>query len=366
MGCTSDSQGVIMGRKSVWIVFVLFVLLSSSFGNAADAPIKLKFANFIVPGSRNSILFGEFVQEMNKKSNGKLEISYYTGSTLLTASKMAAGIATGIADIGISHCSYSRGRFPVMEVHELPLGYPSTWVGAHVVNEFYEKFKPKEWDQYHPLLFCMASPNIMQTVNKPFKTLEDIKGSRIRGTGRIADIVKAMGASPMPIEMPDVYEALRRNAADGILISAEVLKGFKIGELIKFVNTTSLKIGGSFCFYVTMNKGKWDSLSDDMKKLFTDVSKDYMEKWALAFNEMDIEAMEFFKGQGGQIVTSPDAESARWVKAVEPVITDYKKDLASKGYREQEVDTWISFIKERIEYWKVQEKTRNIPTAYEY
>ena len=356
-----------MGRKPVMIVVAVFVFLSAfSFAHAAESPIKLKFANFIVPASRNSVLFGEFVQEMNRRSNGRLEISYYTGSTLLTASKMAAGIASGIADIGISHCSYSRGRFPVMEVNELPVGYPSTWVGAHVVNEFYEKVKPKEWDQYHPLLFCMASPNIMQTVSKPFKTLDDLRGLRIRGTGRIADIVKALGASPVPIEMPDVYEGLRRGVAEGILISAEVLKGFKIGELIKYVNTTSLKIGGSFCFYVTMNRGKWDALPDDMKKLFTDVSKEYMEKWALAFNEMDIEAMQFFKGQGGQIVTSSDAESARWVKAVEPVIVEYKKDLVSKGYKEQEVDTWTGFIKERIEYWKGQEKARNIPTSYQY
>ncbi len=356
-----------MGRKSVVIAFAVFVFLSAfSFGYAAEAQIKLKLANFIVPGSRNSVLFGEFVQEMNRRSKGKLEISYYTGGTLLTASKMAAGVATGIADIGISHCSYSRGRFPVMEVNELPLGYPSTWVGAHVVNEFYEKVKPKEWDQYHPLLFCMASPNIMQTLSKPVRTLEDLRGLRIRGTGRIADIVKALGASPMPIEMPDVYEALRRGVADGILISAEVLKGFKIGELIKYVNTTSLKIGGSFCFYVTMNRGKWDALPDDMKKLFTEVSSEYIEKWALAFNEMDIEAMEFLKSQGGQTVTSSGTEIARWVKAVEPVIIDYKRDLASKGYKEQEVDTWISFIKERVEYWKGQEKAKNIPTAYEY
>jgi TRAP-type C4-dicarboxylate transport system substrate-binding protein len=55
---------------------------------------KFRLANFITSTSWNSIVFNEFVQDMNTKSNGKLEISYYTESTLLTASKMAAGIAT--------------------------------------------------------------------------------------------------------------------------------------------------------------------------------------------------------------------------------------------------------------------------------
>ena len=48
------------------------------------------------------------------------------------------------------------------------------------------------------------------------------------------------------------------------------------------------------------------------------------------------------------------------------VIGDYKKDLVSKGYKDKEVDTWVAFIKERIEYWKGQEKARNIPTPYQY
>jgi len=51
---------------------------------------------------------------------------------------------------------------------------------------------------------------------------------------------------------------------------------------------------------------------------------------------------------------------------VEPVIADYKKDLTSKGYKAAEVDAWLKFIKERIEYWKGQEKAQKVPTAYTY
>jgi hypothetical protein len=65
-------------------------------------------------------------------------------------------------------------------------------------------------------------------------------------------------------------------------------------------------------------------------------------------------------------VAIPDAEVSKWTKAVEPVIADYKKDMVSKGYKAAEVDSWISFIKERVDYWKGQEKAKNIPTAYHY
>lgn len=55
------------------------------------------------------------------------------------------------------------------EIMELPLGFPSAWIGGHVSNDFYEKFKPKEWNNYHPLAFCTSPVNVVQTVRKPVK-----------------------------------------------------------------------------------------------------------------------------------------------------------------------------------------------------
>lgn len=101
-----------MLRKVLVVAVVLLVLSVYSLSGAADTPIKLKFANYFPPTHKNSTLFGEFSQEINKKSGGKIEISYYPGGTLLTAPKMAAGVVTGIADIGLAHFAYSRGRFP--------------------------------------------------------------------------------------------------------------------------------------------------------------------------------------------------------------------------------------------------------------
>jgi TRAP-type C4-dicarboxylate transport system substrate-binding protein len=354
-----------MLRKVLVVAVVLLVLSVYSLSGAADTPIKLKFANYFPPTHKNATLFGEFSQEINKKSGGKVDISYYPGGTLLSAPKMAAGVVTGIADIGLAHFAYSRGRFPVMEAIELPLGFPSAWVGAGVANEFYDKFRPKELDQFHPLAFCASTPNVIGTLTKPVRTLEDLKGLKVRGTGRIGDIVKALGATPMPIEMVDLYEALRRGVLDGNLGSAEQLEGFKIGELLKYV-TASWKTGGCFGFYVMMSKHKWDGLPPDMQKLFTDVSNEYKDKWGIAFNGIDFGGIEYLKKNGGQVINLSDAEAAKWVKAVQPVIADYKKDLVAKGYKEQEVDTWLSFIKERTEYWKAQEKARKIPSVYEY
>ncbi len=354
-----------MGRKIVLSAFVVSLLFSTySIGHGADV-IKLKFANYFPPTHMNSVVMGKYCEELNAKLAGKVEITQYAGGTLLTAPKMAAGVSTGIADFGLSNCSYSRGRFPAMEIMELPLGFPSSWIATHVANDFYEKFKPKEWDTFVPLMFSTSPPNALQTLNKPVKKLEELKGLKIRGQGRIADIVKSLGATPMPIEIVDLYEALRRGVIDGTYTPLETLKGFKLGEVEKYT-TASWQVGSVYAFYVVMNKQKFNSLPADVKKAIADFSKGFIERWAVEWNKIDIEGLEFFQKLGGEVIPLAASESPRWVKAVEPVVEDFKKDLVGKGYKAEEVDTWIKFVKERITYWQGQEKAKNIPTAYKY
>jgi TRAP-type C4-dicarboxylate transport system substrate-binding protein len=351
-----------MKKKLIGILIMVFL----AFATVASAQvIELSLANYMPVMHINSVLMGKFCEEVNNRLAGKVKVTQYMGGTLLTAPKMAAGVASGIADMGLAHCSYSRGRFPVMELTELPLGAPSSFVLTHVINDFYNKFKPKEWEVYHPLMFSASPPSVIQTVNKPVKTLEDLKGLKIRGTGRSGDVVKALGATVVPIEMMDMYESLRRGVMDGNMGPFEQLKSFKTGDILRY-HTTSYMAGSGYTFYVIFNKVKWNSLPAEAKQVFTELSAKYIELWAVEWNKTDIVGKDFFLEKGGQILPLTDAEMARWTKAVEVVIADYKKDIVSKGFAASEVDSWISFIKERIEYWKGQEKTRKIPTAYSY
>lgn len=343
---------------------ILAVLLLFSTYASADV-IKLKFANYFPPTHMNSVMMGAYCEELNKKLAGKVELTRYTGGTLLGPDKMAAVVLTGIADIGLSNLSYTRDRFPVMEIMELPLGFPSAWITGHVANDFYEKFKPKDFDAYHVLMLGASPINVIQTISKPIRTLEDMKGLRLRGTGRLGDIVKALGAVPVPIATPDLHDSLKRSAIEGALIPMETLKGFDTGGLLKYT-TASWRVGSAYCFYVLMNKNKWNSLPPNVKKVFTKFSHEFAERWYEEWNNIDIGGRDYFLKQGGQIVPLADIEAAKWIKAVRPVINDYKKDLVFKGYKEADIEAWLAYVRDRIEYWKGQEKAKKIPTSYQY
>ena len=141
------------------------------------------------------------------------------------------------------------------------------------------------------------------------------------------------------------------------------LKYWKFAEVVKYV-TADWQLGTGYTFYFVINKKKWNALPEDVKKIMSQVAFEAKEKQAALWNEMDIEGRDLFKTTGGQILTLSDAEAARWIQAVEPVFGAYKKTMAGKGFKEAEVNAWLSYIKERIAYWKAEEKKRGVASPF--
>ena len=84
-----------------------------------------------------------WAKEVEKRSAEKVEITVFPGETLTKANRCYDGIVNGISDIGMSVFAYTRGRFPVMEAADLPLGYPNGKVATKGVNDFYARYQPK-------------------------------------------------------------------------------------------------------------------------------------------------------------------------------------------------------------------------------
>ncbi|OGP51572.1 MAG: hypothetical protein A2Y79_08680 [Deltaproteobacteria bacterium RBG_13_43_22] len=354
-------------RKSLHFFFtvlmvVTFIFTFNSLGSAATVT-KLKAANYLPITHPMSLLTRWFCDEVKKRSNGRVEITYYDGGTLLNPVKMYDGVLTGIADLGFSHIQYTRGRFPVTEVFDLPLGFPSGWTATAVATDFFNKYKPSDWKDMHVLYLTTSGPIILQTTSKPVMNLSQLKGLKIRAVGQMSDIIKALGGVPVPLQMPDVYDSLRRGVIDGVVVDLSTLKYWKFAEVNKNV-TADWQLGTGITFYFVMNKGKWEALPPDIQKIFSEVASEAREKQAVLWDKMDIEGKDLLVSQGGKMIYLSDTEAAAWVKAVEPIIGEYKKNMVAKGYKEAEIDGWMTYIKERIGYWHKEQKKRGIPSAF--
>jgi TRAP-type C4-dicarboxylate transport system substrate-binding protein len=251
--------------------------------------------------------------------------------------------------MGFAHVEYTPGRFPVTEVCDLPLGYTSGWVSNMVVNDFYNKFKPEEFDKVKVLWMHASTPNVIIST-KPVRTLEDLKGLTIRGPGRVGDTVKAMGASPAPMPIMEVYDGLSKGVIQGVNTPYETLRTFRFAEVAKYV-TTSWQVGNIYTFYVIMNKKSYEKLPPDLKEILDELSGEYKERFALMWNSIDFAGRDFAKEKGVELIELSDDQVAKWKSVTAPVIDSYIKDMTSKGYTESEVKSWIAYLRERIDFW---------------
>ncbi|RLB07564.1 MAG: C4-dicarboxylate ABC transporter substrate-binding protein, partial [Deltaproteobacteria bacterium] len=163
--------------KGRWFVVasVVLVLVALPLFVSHAAPIELTYANFFPPAHIQAKLGDAWAKEIEKRTNGKVKITYFPGGALLKGPQIYDGILKGVADIGMSVFGYTRGRFPAIEAIDLPLGYPSGKVATCVINEFYKKFRPKELDEVKVLYLHAHGPGLLHS-KKPVYKLEDLKG----------------------------------------------------------------------------------------------------------------------------------------------------------------------------------------------
>jgi len=331
---------------SIMLTLGLFFL--SGIQSVHAGAIELSYANFFPPVHIQGKLGQDWINEIEKRTNGKVKITYYPGGALLKGNKMYDGILKGITDIGMSVFAYSRGVFPAMEAFDLPHGYLSGRSATLIANDFYKKFKPKELNKVKLLYLHGHGPGLLHSKKAVYK-LEDMKGLKVRSVGAAAKACKYLGAVPVAMPQGGTYEALQKGVVDATFSPIEVLKGWKQGEVIKYV-TECYSIGYSTCLYVLMNRDKWNSLPADVKKVINQVNEEWIQKHAEAWDTSDEEGRKFSIGLGNKIITLSKEESARWAEAVQPVIQDYIKKAEERGVPGKE---YVNFIKGKIkEYGK--------------
>ncbi len=188
-----------------------------------------------------------------------------------------------------------------------------------------------------------------------------MKGLSIRAPGVPGEIIRALGGTPAPTPMMEVYDSLAKGVNDGVYAPYETLRTFRFAEVCKYV-TASWQTGNAFPFYLAMNKRKYESLPPDLKEVVDVLSGEYQERYALMWNEIELAGKTFGAEKGVQYFELSDQEAARWIATVDPVISDYVKTMVSKGFSESEVKGWIAFMKERIKFWTAKQMEYKIPS----
>lgn len=327
-------------------VALLIAALLVGTAGVSGASTTLTYSSFFPPTHIQSQLSEEWCKEVEKRTEGRVKVQYFPGQTLTKANRTYDSVVDGIADVGIAALAYTQGRFPVMGAIDLPFGYPNGVVATRVANDLFAALQPKEFDATQVMYFNAHGPGFIHTRRDAARKLEDLRGMRIRSTGMSADVVKALGATPVTMPMPETYQALQRGVVDGSAHPVETNAGWKMGEVVKYV-TYAYSAAYTTNFFVVMNKAKWNALSEKDRAIIEEINQEWAQKHGEAWDSSDEEGIEFFLGRSGnEKIELDEAESARWGAAVAPLIDDYAKKLTADGLEGEAV---ISKIRELLQ-----------------
>jgi TRAP-type transport system periplasmic protein len=308
----------------------LFALVSIIGGpvSAEEKVITLKFTCQFPSMHKVALLKAEWCKEVEKRTKGRVKVDFYPGAILTPPAQTYDSIMKGIADVGESFASYTKGRFPLMEVIDLPLGYKSGSQSTKLTNDFYKKFKPKEFDNVQVMFFHTAGPQDICT-KKPVNKMEDLKGMKIRATGTSAQIIMSLGAAPVGMSMGEAYDAIARGVANGVVCPVEATKGWKLADVVS--SCTIHNSRHTNVAYVVMNKKKWNALPKDVQQIIEKINEEYVEKQGKLWDELDKEALDFFAQKGGKMITVSKEEDGKFKKALQPMLDEYVKAMSAKG-----------------------------------
>lgn len=290
--------------------------------------IELTYSIFFPPTHIQCVTADAWAKEIEKRTGGQVKITLFPAGSLTKADQCYEGVVNGISDIGMSCFAYTKGRFPLLEGLDLPLGYPNGMTASIIATELAEKYQPKELADTKLFYIHAHGPGILAS-KKPVAVLEELKGMKVRATGMSAKIVSSLGGNPIGMSQGETYEALAKGVVDATFCPVETLKGWKQGEVIESV-TDSSNIGYTTAMFVVMNKAKWESLPAGVQHIFNEVNKEWVAKHGAAWDQADKDGWEFIKQLNKKVIPLTDAEKQKWAAAVAPILEDYVKQATEK------------------------------------
>jgi len=275
--------------------------------------------------------------EIEKRSNGRIHINYFWASSFCKGAEVFDNVNSGLLDIAWIIYGANAGRFPLASIVSLPFMHASASAGGRMFWDLYHEF-PEFQKEQEGVKFLAAYTNVMNDMHltQSVHTLEDLKGVKVAGESEvIVQVLQALGATPVHMQVPDWYEALRRGTIDGYLGGWPAMKSFHWDEFISY-NTI-----GSFSVLemaMIMSPDTYDSLPSDLQKIIDDVFESNTELQGAANDYILDNIKQEFADKGHEMYVLPPDELARWKDSAGFMHQKWIDDVtAKKGYPGQAI-----------------------------
>lgn len=171
--------------------------------------------------------------------------------------------------------------------------------------------------------------------DKPIVMPEDLKGMKIRvqNSPLAIDIMKALGATPVPLPYGELYSALQQGVVDGAennIPSYYSSRHFEVKKVYSYDRHTMVPD------VLVVSTSVWDEFTPEQQASIRKVAKETIAVQTKNWNNYVLKARADLEKQG---ITFVESNNAAFQKAVQPVYEKFKKENPEFGALLTEIQT---------------------------
>lgn len=304
----------------------------------AQQPITLKFHTFMAPQSAVFLTMHKpWMEKVEKESGGRIRFEAYPAMQLGGApGQLYDQVRDGVVDVVWTLPGNTAGRFPRVEVFELPFMLNNAEATSKAYWEYVHTMAPDEFKDTHVLALHVHGPGMFHSKDRQIKSASDLRGLKVRGpTRQVTKLLGAIGATPVGMPLPQIPDALSKGTIDACAIPWEVVPAVKVQELTKFHSEFPSNLPALYTttFVMTMNKAKYESLSPDLKKVIDNNSGLATSGWLGKIQQgNDVPGRKTAVERNNTIYQFTEAQTQEFVKRSSQVDDEWVADMNKRGF----------------------------------
>jgi TRAP-type C4-dicarboxylate transport system substrate-binding protein len=323
-----------MKRKSIAILITLTLMVGFVCAFPAPAVSKVIKWNVNIWGGPRAWTrpIEHWAEDMGRYTDGQWQIKIHYGAVLAPPKEVLDGIRAAMFEATGVCMAYHPGKTPLHRVMELPFIAPTETIHLQLMQHAMWEHPAlrKELLRWNAVPLLPAGlPTYHLMGNKALRSVEDLKGARIRIGGDIAKVLKEFGAVPTLVPAPEVYETISRGTIDLVGLPHTYAQGsYKIFEASKYYNLP-MTLGTMSC-PVVANKNAWNALPEEWRKL-NNVWYDLAPYvWSEEYAKADRHFTPIFRKKL-QYIEFPNSEREKIVAKAKPIWDAWVKEMEAKG-----------------------------------
>jgi TRAP-type C4-dicarboxylate transport system substrate-binding protein len=281
------------------------------------------------------------VAESNKRleamgSEDRIEWTESYGGALYGFKDTLEAVGDGLTDAGWVGTLWEGSKMPLQNVtYFTPFVSDDLVATLKIMNELHRELPQlkKAWDDQNVVFLGASGVETYHLLtNFPVNSLKDLEGRKILAPGPSANWIKSLGAVPVNGALPTYYNQIQTGVADGVVViitGAFPNKHYEVAPYVTLVGLGAQMTGG-----LGINKDIWEGLSDDVRKVLTDLGEEY----TVAHAEEVMTRYETFLKKlpevGATVTTLPASDVEAWAPGLPNLAGDWAAANADKGAAE--------------------------------